>query len=70
MMTVRPAGAAAGMQHGDAGKAMSGMSHGEGQMSHMSMAPGAGKPLRPPLPVMTVLSFVALAAGLALALRP
>jgi len=70
MMTVRPASAEAGMPHGAAEAAMSGMSHGEGQMSHMSMAMDAGRPLRPPLPVMTLLSFLALAAGLAIALRP
>ena len=62
MMTVRSkketAGAAMSMSGG--GMAMSG-----GEMSDMSM-PLAGKP-SPPVATMTALSFVALAAGLALA---
>jgi len=54
MMTVRPAHAAA----------HEGASH--DQMSHMSMAMEAPPPLRPSLTVMTLLSFLALAAGLAI----
>jgi uncharacterized protein DUF4396 len=53
MMTVRPAHA-----HVDAGT-----SH--GHMSHMSMAMDDRRPLRPSLLVMTLLSFLALAAGVA-----
>lgn len=41
-------------------------SHGGGRMGHMSME--AGPKPRPPLPVMTVLSFITLAIGLAIAL--
>ena len=61
MMTVRSkketAGAAMSMRGG--------MAMGGGEMSDMAM-PGAGKP-SPPVATMTALSFVALAAGLALA---
>jgi uncharacterized protein DUF4396 len=56
MMTVRPADAHA--------PAHEGASH--DQMSHMSMAMEARPPLRPSLTVMTLLSFLALAAGLAI----
>ncbi len=84
MMTVRPASAPAAMAHGGAGMDMGGAgmdmgrsatgghhsgghaSQGGGRMSHMSME--AGHKPRPPLPVMTVLSFIALAIGLAIAL--
>ncbi|HEX3505183.1 MAG TPA: DUF4396 domain-containing protein [Xanthobacteraceae bacterium] len=61
MMTVRPAAAAAGhqMAKGDMGD----MAKGASAMEGMSMAGGA--PPRPSIPVMTVLSFAALAAGLA-----
>lgn len=34
------------------------------------MAMGEGKPVRPPLPVMTVLSFLALAAGVEISRLP
>ena len=66
MMTVRPAGAADGA-HGDAGQAgMDGMPRGE-----PAMAMGGGEAPRPPVPVMALLSFLALAAGVAVAfLRP
>src|SRR5512144_1396048 len=50
---------------GSTDAAMSGMSHVGDHMSHMSMAVEARPPLRPSLAVMTLLSFVALAAGLA-----
>jgi hypothetical protein len=64
MMTVRPATAAAAMPgHGahaaDAHDAMSGMAHG-------GMAMGMGQAPRPPIPVMALLSFLALAAGVAI----
>jgi hypothetical protein len=58
MMTVRRASADAGTHTGQA--AMSGMAH-VGPMSHMSM--DAGQALSAPLPVMALLSFLALAAG-------
>jgi hypothetical protein len=56
MMTVRPAPAPAG------GHAVESHEH----MAHMSMEMDAGRQLRPSLPVMTVLSFLALAAGFAI----
>jgi hypothetical protein len=58
MMTVRPAGA-----HVHAAMAMGGGPQMEGapQGGHMSM--GGGKPPWPSVPVMTLLSFLALAAG-------
>jgi hypothetical protein len=59
MMTVRPASA-----HVPAGA-----SH-DHDMSHMSMTMDAARPLRPSLTVMTLLSFVALAAGLAIGRLP
>jgi hypothetical protein len=66
MMTVRPA--AAGMpEHG--AMAMSGMAPAGPAMSHMAMSMGADHPPRPPLAVMALLSFVALAAGFAIAVR-
>ena len=58
MMTVRPASAHAPAQ------AHEGASH--EHMSHMSMAMDEAPPLRPSLTVMTLLSFLALAAGLAI----
>ena len=62
MMTVRPAGAMAMAQgHG----IQAGMDHSVHAASPMSMAKAAAP--RPPIPVMTVLSFLALAAGLAIA---
>ena len=67
MMTVRPANANAGSgmaTHDHA--AMSQMSH-TPTTSHMSMTMHEGHPPRPSIAVMTVLSFVALAAGFALA---
>ena len=66
MMTVRPATAHASAS--DA--AMSGMSHEGDHMSHTSMAMEARPPLRPSLTVMTLLSFVALAAGLLIGRLP
>jgi hypothetical protein len=63
MMTVRPASMNAGA-HDHA--AMSGMAHEGSSMSHMSMP--EGQALRPSIAVMTVLSFIALAAGFAIAI--
>ena len=62
MMTVRPAHAPAGGHDHAPEASMSGMSHG----SHMSM--DAGQLLWPPLAVMALLSFLALAVGVAIAL--
>jgi hypothetical protein len=64
MMTVRPATAAAGMpDHGahDANTraTMSGA-------THAGMSMGSGQPPRPSIPVMALLSFLALAAGVAI----
>jgi Domain of unknown function (DUF4396) len=69
MMTVRPAIAAAGMPDRAAGSAMSGMAPAGPAMSHMSMSMAASHPPRPPIAVMALLSFVALAAGFAIAVR-
>jgi hypothetical protein len=57
MMTVRPAAAAAG--------AHAGMDAGPHAAPAMSM--GSGEAPWPPIPVMTLLSFLALAAGVAIA---
>jgi len=62
MMTVRPATA------GEA--SMSGMAAAGPSMSHMSMPMETGHALRPPIAVMVLLSFLALAAGLAIAVLP
>ena len=59
MMTVRPASALAGSHARDAGMDMAGMPE---------MARDGGHVTRPSLPVMTLLSFLALAAGVALGL--
>ena len=45
---------------------MSGMAHAGSDMSHMSME--AAQAPRPPVAVMALLSFLALAAGMAIAL--
>ena len=63
MMTVRPETAP---EHA-AGAAMSGMAPAEPAMSHMSMPMAASHAPRPPVAVMALLSFVALAAGWAIA---
>jgi hypothetical protein len=65
MMTVRPASADAGTYEHTGQVAMSGMAH-AGPMSHMSM--DAARVPSPPVPVMTLLSFLALAAGVAIGL--
>ena len=67
MMTVRPASADAGTHEYTGQAAMSGMAH-AGPMSHMSM--DAGQAPSPPVPVMALLSFLALAAGVAISLLP
>jgi hypothetical protein len=70
MMTVRPAG-----EHGHASEGvMTGMSHEGSQMPQGSAMPGMSMPMDPghapwpPVPVMALLSFVALAAGVAIPL--
>ena len=66
MTTIRPATAAAGTGEHPAEPAMHGMSHAGSHMSHMSMQENQAP--RPPIAVMALLSFLALAAGLAIAL--
>jgi hypothetical protein len=68
MMTVRPTAANAGAPGHAAEAGMSGMASAEPAMSHMSME--AGPAPRPPVAVMALLSFLALAAGLAIAVLP
>src|SRR5262249_755482 len=58
MMTVRPAAAVAGAHAGMAGMEVA---------PHAAMSMGSGDPPRPPIPVMALLSFLALAAGVAIA---
>jgi hypothetical protein len=65
MMTVRPATTAAGAREH---AAMSGMAHAAPAMSHMSMESGHAP--WPPVAVMALLSFLALAAGWAIAVLP
>ena len=65
MMTVRRANAVAG-PHSEG--AHSGMDDGPHAGPHMSM--GAAEFPRPSVPVMTLLSFLALATGIAIAFRP
>jgi hypothetical protein len=60
MMTVRPAAAMAGAHAPGMRMEMAGAAHGP------AMAMPSRHPTRPPLPVMTLLSFLALAAGIAL----
>jgi len=68
MMTVRPATAASAVPEHAAEATMSGMAPAEPPMSHMSME--ASHALRPPIAVMALLSFLGLAAGVAIALLP
>jgi hypothetical protein len=63
MMTVRPAGEAAGIRGHEA---QADIDDSPGAESHMHM--GGGDVPRPPVPVMVLLSFSALAAGAAIAL--
>ena len=68
MMTVRPAGANAEAPDHAPEAGMNGMSHTGPDMSQMSMSMDTGKAPWPPVPVMALLSFLALAAGAAIAL--
>jgi hypothetical protein len=70
MMTVRRATAAAGAHEHGGEAGMSGMAPAEAAMSHMSMPMEASHAPRPPIAVMALLSFLALAAGLAIAVLP
>jgi hypothetical protein len=65
MMTVRPAGAVAGMPEHSAQTAM-----GDAPHAGPAMPMGGGATPRPPVPVMAILSFLALAAGAAIAFLP
>ena len=65
MMTVRPATAAA-VVHAPAHAAAGTAGHSHSHAAGMVMA--SGHATQPPLPLMTLLSFVALAAGIAIAL--
>jgi hypothetical protein len=68
MMTVRPAGAKAQAPDHAAEVDMTGMSHTGPVMSQMPISMEAGKAPWPPVPVMGLLSFLALAAGATVAL--
>jgi hypothetical protein len=63
MMTVRPAGAAAGAHAGMDAAEHAGMD----VAPQAAMSMGSGEAPWPPIPVMTLLSFLALAAGVAIA---
>jgi hypothetical protein len=65
MMTVRPSSADAGTHDHTGQAAMTGMAH-AGPMSHIST--DAGQLPSPPVPVMALLSFLALAGGVAISL--
>jgi len=67
MMTVRPARADAGAHGHAAQTGMSGVPRAGHDMSRMSMSMDANRSPSPPIPVMTVLSFLVLAAGAAIA---
>jgi hypothetical protein len=70
MMTVRPASAYAGA-HDHAEVVMSEMPHDEPHMAQGSRTPmpmGSDKAPWPPVPVMALLSFLALATGVAIGL--
>jgi hypothetical protein len=68
MMTVRPTAKLAGMADYGAHAGMKGMMEGMAGMAHAGpgMPMSSGRPTRPPIPVMTLLSFLALAGGVAL----
>jgi hypothetical protein len=74
MMTVRPALADAQARERVAETVMPGMAHKGPHMSHescmsrMSMPTDSGQAPRPPVPVMAVLSFLAMAAGVTIGL--
>jgi hypothetical protein len=63
MMTVRPAAAAAGAHAGMDAAEHAAMD----AAARASMSMGSGEPPWPSIPVMTLLSFLALAAGVAIA---
>jgi hypothetical protein len=67
MMTVRPARAVAGVPDHSAQAAMGDMPHAE---PAMAMNMGMGETPWPSVPVMTLLSFLVLAAGVAIAFPP
>ncbi len=68
MMTVRPTAQLAGMAGHGAHTGMEGTAEGTGGMAHggAGMSMGSSQPTRPPIPVMTLLSFLVLAGGVAL----
>jgi hypothetical protein len=69
MVTVRPTAQAAGAAGHGGHAGMAGMPDGTGGMAHAgsTMSMGAGQPTRPQLQVMTLVSFLILAGGVALA---
>jgi hypothetical protein len=72
MMTVRPSAQAAGAAARGGHAGMAGMADDADGTGHMAqaastMSMGAGQPTRPPLPLMTLASFLVLAGGVALA---
>jgi hypothetical protein len=72
MMTVRPSTQAAGAAARGVHAGMAGMADDADGTGHMAqaastMSMGAGQPTRPPLPLMTLASFLVLAGGVALA---
>jgi hypothetical protein len=72
MMTVRPTAQQAGMAdhgaHAGMARMMEGTMEGMGGMAHggSGMSVGSGQPTRPPVSMMTLLSFLVLAGGVAL----
>jgi Domain of unknown function (DUF4396) len=72
MMTVRPTAQQAGMAdhgaHAGMERMMEGTMEGIGGMAHggSGMSVGSGQPTRPPVSIMTLLSFLVLAGGVAL----
>jgi Domain of unknown function (DUF4396) len=68
MMTVRPAAKLGGAGGHGAQNGMTGEPDGMADMTHggTAMSMNTGAPTRPPIPVMTLLSFLTLAAGVAL----
>jgi Domain of unknown function (DUF4396) len=74
MMTVRPTAQATGVAGHDGHAGMAGMTDDRDNMggttrAASTMTMGAGQTTRPPVPVMTLLSFVVLAGGVALAFQ-
>jgi hypothetical protein len=70
MMTVRPAAKPGGMGGHGAPNGMAAKPHDMADMPHGGggMSMNAGEPTRPPIPVMTLLTFLVLAAGVTLGL--